>query len=380
MPASLLNKVKKIRRRFLMDRRNSAGWATDKKIVVIESDDWGSIRTASKRAYKAMLDGGDRIDSDPFTMNDSLAGEDDLELLFGVLSGYKDLNGAHPVLTVNCAVANPDFDRIRESGYQEYFYEHFTETLKRYPKHSRSFSLWKEGMKNGIFHPQLHCREHVNIVKWMGDLKSGNENLRLAFDNRMISGANSFSSDNPFAYMDAFNYRDPIYNRLIKEILYDASRSFEQTFGYKSKSFIPPCCVWSDTLEDGLEMTGAEYIQGDIYQKYPHGSNYGDFKKIRHSMGDRSKAGLIYMVRNCFFEPSFDINEDHVDICLAQIASAFRMHKPAVIGSHRMNYIGFINEKNRDTNLLLLDRLLKEIIKKWPDVEFTTTDRLGDIM
>ena len=30
-------------------------------------------------------------------------------------------------------VANPDFSKIRDSDFSEYFYESFAETLKRYP-------------------------------------------------------------------------------------------------------------------------------------------------------------------------------------------------------------------------------------------------------
>lgn len=57
------------------------------------------------------------------------------------------------MITANCAVANPDFDKIEASGYQNYYYEPFTETLKKYPEHQRSFELWQEGIKEKIFSP-----------------------------------------------------------------------------------------------------------------------------------------------------------------------------------------------------------------------------------
>jgi hypothetical protein len=69
-----------------------------------------------------------------------------------------------------------------------------------------------------------------------------------------------------------------------------------------------------------------------------------------------------------------------VNECLGDIASAFRWHKPCVISSHRVNYIGCIDEKNADEGLRKLDELLKEIIKRWPDVEFMTSTELGDII
>lgn len=37
---------------------NIPGWRTNRKIVVIESDDWGSIRMSSLEAFKNLLKAG----------------------------------------------------------------------------------------------------------------------------------------------------------------------------------------------------------------------------------------------------------------------------------------------------------------------------------
>ena len=63
-------------------------------------------------------------------LNDSLASEDDLNVLFSLISDFKDNFGNHPKLTFNMVVANPDFKKIKESGFKQYYYEPFTETLK----------------------------------------------------------------------------------------------------------------------------------------------------------------------------------------------------------------------------------------------------------
>lgn len=49
----------------------------------------------------------------------------------------------------------------------------------------------------------------------------------------------------------------------------------------------------------------------------------------------------------------------------------------AVISSHRLNFIGNIDIQNRDRNLILFRKLLNKIMKKWPDVEFISSDELG---
>jgi len=45
-----------------------------------------------------------------------------------------------------------------------------------------------------------------------------------------------------------------------------------------------------------------------------------------------------------------------------------------------LNFIGAINEKNRTQNLQLLEELLSKIMKRWPDVEFMSSDELGDLI
>jgi len=72
--------------------------------------------------------------------------------------------------------------------------------------------------------------------------------------------------------------------------------------------------------------------------------------------------------------------EDSVDECLAQIEDAFRWRKPAIITAHRVNFIGSIEQSNRDKNLRQFKKLLLEIQKKWPEVEFLSADKLGDLI
>ena len=87
----------------------------------------------------------------------------------------------------------------------------------------------------------------------------------------------------------------------------------------------------------------------------------------------------MYITRNCFFEPS-DKSKDWLTSCLADIDNAFKWNKPAVISSHRVNYVGSLNEKNRKIGLEQLRTLLNTVIKKWPEVEFMTSSELGDLI
>lgn len=149
-------------------------------------------------------------------------------------------------------------------------------------------------------------------------------------------------------------------------------------FGYRSESFIATTYTWSPLIEPSLKLNGVKYIQGLVSQRVPFDSGTKFYYKKNNYQGKKNNLGQIYLMRNCFFEPShFRDKFDVVDECLSRINIAFRWGKAAIISSHRLNFIGNIDIQNRDRNLILFQKLLNEIVKKWPDVEFISSDELG---
>lgn len=370
----------KVRSTITRNILNIPGWRTNRKIVVIESDDWGSIRMPSKEVYDFLLKKGIHVDKLSFNRYDSLASEEDLSALFDVLLRFKDKNGNHPIITANCVVANPDFNKIKRSGFNEYHTEVFTETLKRYPNHSGSFQLWKDGMNAGLFHPQFHGREHLNVLRWMNALRKNVGNVRLAFDYGMndLSTSGNIISENSF--MDSFSYNDEHEFEFIKNSIIEGTQIFENLFGYRSSSFIAACYIWDSKQESILADCGIKFIQGGHFQKCPIPGRTNIYKKKFHFTGQENKYNQYYLVRNCFFEPSDTGALGLIDDCLKRIKTAFSWNKPAIISSHRLNYIGYIVPENRTNNLDLLSQLLSKIISKCPEVEFMTTDQLGALI
>src|SRR5690554_1688411 len=75
---------------------NIPGWRTNRKIVVIESDDWGSLRMSSIKAYQDLKNKGVSLDQGAgarYNQYDTLASKEDLAHLFDVLKSVKDKNG-----------------------------------------------------------------------------------------------------------------------------------------------------------------------------------------------------------------------------------------------------------------------------------------------
>lgn len=348
---------------------NIPGWNTKRRIVVFECDDWGAIRMPSKAVFEYLVSKGFNLQNNPYEKNDSLATEDDLCALFEVLRKYRDCKGNNPMFTANCVVANPDFERIEKDKFEQYYNESITATMKRYKGCEHSFDLWIQGLTEGLFFPQCHGREHLNVARWMHILRSGDEDNLIAFFSGMMGIPPKFNPKKGNVFQVALD--DSLYKaEPIENILIDALNRFEKLFGYRSKTFIAPCYTWRSSLEKTLYDNGVLGIQGIVYQRDP---NKG---LIRHWQGTRNEFGQIYTIRNCSFEPTLQPDIDSISDCLYRIKCAFRWHKPAVISTHRINYIGAIREENRINNLKQLDTLLSLIVRNWPDVEFLNSEQL----
>ena len=373
-------KISNFRREIGHNLVNMPGWHTKRHVVVIESDDWGAIRMPSREVYNQFLKEGIAVDRDPYCRYDRLATKNDLEGLFEVLDSVKDKNGNPAVLTANAVVANPVFKKIAESGFKEYSYEPFTETLKQSNEHEGAWEMWHQGMNEGLFRPQFHGREHLNVKKWLSVLQQGDSTTRRAFELSSFGLTDSVDSAIKRNYMGAFNSGLDEDITYYGQILKEGMDLFEKLFGYRSASFIATTYTWNPRIEPHLISGGVKYIQGLITQKIPIDDDTSIKFVKKGYQGTKTEYGLIRLMRNCFFEPSQTPNVDCVDDCLHRIELAFRWRKAAVICAHRLNFIGSIDHKNTDRNLPMFKSLLKEIVKRWPDVEFVSSDQLGVII
>lgn len=352
---------------------NRAGLRIKKKYLIIESDDWGAIRTPSNMAINAFREKGMEIEKSLYQF-DALESDSDLNELFNLLLEFKDCKGKPLKLTTNTIVGNPDFEKIKESNYTSYFYESFVDTYKRYPSHSKAFEIIKSGIDKEVVRPQFHGREHLNIKRWFHSLNSGNEFTRFSFD-----WGSTYSGKGDYSFMEAFDWDNKSDIIFQNQILREGFQLFENIFDFPSKSFIAPCYNWDPEIETELKDNGVSIIQSLKKQYIPTGK-FESYTSLPHHFGELNSLGLRYNIRNCFLEPSLGQGIDWVDRCMAQIQTAFFFKKPAVICSHRINYIGFIDINNRDRGLSTLRKLMKRVMLKWPDVQFISTDQLGDLL
>ena len=206
---------------------NILGWRTKRNIVVIESDDWGSVRMPSREAYEKLLKAGIRVDKCHYCSNDSIASEIDLSHLFEMLYSVVDKNNHSAVITANVVVANPDFKKIRDNGFEKYYFTKITDGLSQIKGCENSLKLWKEGYQDGCFIPQSHGREHLNVSRWMYYLRNNYQETRLAFDLGVYGISQHITSEKRKSFLPAFDYTTLKEEEEVNLIAADGLRIFE---------------------------------------------------------------------------------------------------------------------------------------------------------
>ena len=243
--------------------------------------------------------------------------------------------------------------------------------MNRYPNHDKSYELLKEGIEKGVFQPQFHGREHLNVLKWLRLLQAGNSDMLLAFEKEMFSVKVEGERVLP-----AFNIENEGDASFITRSIIEGLEMFESLFGFKSLSIIAPCYTWDNWVENTASEKGVRYIQGGFQQKH---SKIAPTRFSSHYLGQKNNNGQTYLTRNCLFEPSQDKKYDG-NCCFKEIKQHLKRGIPAIVSCHRLNFIGALDEDNRTKNLEDFACLLKQIINEFPDVEFLSSDQLGLVL
>ncbi|HOZ76803.1 MAG TPA: hypothetical protein PLY34_02355 [Ferruginibacter sp.] len=359
----------------LCNLKNIPGPVVKRKIVVIESDDYGGIRMPSLDALKQMKAAGIPIASSRYNLLDTLEDKDDLNAMFETLQSVQGADGNPAVMSPFVNVANPDFEKIKASGYKEYFYEPFPVTLQKYGHSDDIMSYWKQGIEAGIFTPEFHGREHVSVQPWLEKLQEGDPHLQFAAGYGFVAvakikGLPSYAQEfRPEFYFDNEKQKAFLHHSITEGV-----KLFEYLFGYTPSAFVPSNSVFHPDFEPTVFQAGIPFLC--VSHKNPTPGVAGELTFTNYTFRQKIKKGqLNYYIRNCVFEPN-DEGYRSVNRTLQQVDAAFRWNKPAIISTHRVNFAGGLNKSNRDKGLKELQVLLKAIVKRWPDAVFSSTAKM----
>ena len=352
---------------------DSLGYRSCGPVLVIESDDWGATRVPSAEALDDFAGRHPEFRPDHYQRLDALDSYDDVASLRGVLLGVSNAAGEHPKVTMNFAMANPDFGAIRDNGFSRFEYEPLQTSYRRGGAGKTTLDALREASSSGVLRPQLHAREHLNATSWLSDVRGGGAS-RDAFDLGMVGVGGA-----EYCAMDALNPLNADVDRVA--YLAEAAALFEATFGFSSKSFIASCYVWDGEVERILRALGISQIQSGRFQRAPRRD--GSLARRLRSMGSTTRCGQVLTVRNCNFETARWKDEglsraEIVERGVREVEEAFALRHPAVVCSHRVNYVSAVSPENAELGRGCLAEMLERVTEAHPDVRFLFSDELGD--
>jgi hypothetical protein len=370
MKQALLNNIK-----------NIYGWKTKRKIVVFSVDDYGNVRLDSKKARKNMDKAGLKVLS-RFDVYDTLETKEDLEMLLEALTSVKDKNDKPAIFTPFAMPCNIDFEIMAAEGNEKYTYELLPATYEKLSirdtqAYEGAWQLWQEGIDKGLLRPQFHGREHLNLKVFEEKLQQKDHEVLTALANRSYTSISN-SGYPTISITAAFEFSKMQENDRFQEIIVDGLNQFEKVYGYRSTHFNPPGGREHPVIHQYLKDSGVKYLDTPLVKQEHQGE--GKYKRSLNYTGKKNHLGMTYQVRNVVFEPTHNRGFHWVDYAFKQVETAFFWNRPTIISSHRVNFCGHIDPKNRETGILALKELLQKIVTKWPEVEFLSSEALGDLM
>jgi len=370
-----------MKQKLINNIKNIYGWKTKRKIVVLAIDDYGSIRLANENT-KNILQKSGLIALNRFDKFDSLENKNDLSALFETLHSVKDKYSNPAIFTAFTVLCNINYEQMAAEGYNEYVKEILPETFKKLEEkdptaYTGTWTLWQEGIEKKLIYPEFHGREHFNLKVFNEKLRSKDKNLITALKNRSLTSI-SDTGYPTISFTGAFEFDKFEENYGFQPIIQEGLNAFEKVFGFRARHFNPPGGREHPVIHKFLKNGGIHFLDTPLIKKEHQGN--GKYKIRFNYTGKNNHLGQMYMVRNCVFEPTHDRSIDWVNYTFKQVEAAFRWKRPAIISSHRVNFSGHINPKNREKGLTALKELLHKITSKYPEVEFMSSSELGQLI
>jgi len=355
------------------------------KVICLQSDDWGLCGWVPNRdVYEKLTNDGlpQKVVKKLELLGSTLESPDDMENIFVILKRYRGGDGRYPIFQAAYVMSNPDYEAIEKGGFRAYK----ELVIPQVP------SLWergdfvaeaKQGIKEGVWYPSYHGNSHFNPIRWMELLKNGHRSVRETFKFQ------SFIHDEIESQKEVNSeFSEKLSYKQQKKLIELGIQRFREVFGYPPRSAIAPNYVWQMKTEKALSENGIRVIQGKNYQILRRRFFDKVRGKVINLMGKKSADKIwqirmgdynpclevTYLIRNVDFEPrgnSEPNNPFGAEGAYQKILDAWSNNEPAVISTHRINYV-YLDERWVEENLRQLDELLSKIQTNHPEAVYLT--------
>jgi len=309
-------------------------------VLVIESDDWGAGPLEQAQALNALSQ---------------------------LLKSHRDQTGCHPVMTIGVILGIAD--RAATASTNRYAritldHVHFAPVL----------TALRAGINDGVFAPQLHGMEHywppalmaaaetdTGVAAWLsGDGMARSEDLPSHLQSRWINASTLPSQ--------------PLPEAEIKTAAAEEADLYTQIFGAQPLVAVPATFIWDDSVERAWAANGVSCIVTPGTRNESRdvlGRPSGDDRVILN--GEHGQGGVMYLVRNNYFEPALGHRADRG---LEALAQQTRCGRPTLLETHRFNFLG--DEAQTKNSLTALNLLLTEARARYSELRFLSTQGIAE--
>ncbi|MHB8759682.1 MAG: hypothetical protein ACYC5S_06115 [Thiobacillus sp.] len=309
--------------------------------LVIESDDWGAGPLEQAAALRGLA---------------------------ALLRRVHDGSGRRALMTLGVVLEVPDGPRIAASGGSEYH----ARTLA-----DARFAAVREaiqaGIADGVFVPQLHGQCHYwppallaaariddAVRAWLTAAEPApTEALPAALQARWVDAARLPAAALPPADVD----------RAVAE----ECANYASIFGAPPKVAVATTFVWNETVEAAWARCGVAVIVSPGVRATGRDAR-GQPAGVDRTMlsGQRAPSGLIYLVRDVYFEP---VRGHAPQQLVAGLRARTRQGRACLVETHRCNFL-----QARDASLAALEAGLAAALAAFPGLCFVSPLELARAM
>ncbi len=304
------------------------------KAVVIESDDWGLCAwSADAHAHRVLADTpAYRHPAGRRYGGSTLESAADLDAMRALLEGVPGAGEIAPVLQANTVMAAPDYARLQPPLFETESLPltPFPHTPSRWRRPGLDAAL-KRAIEAGVWWPELHGLHHLPEAAWLTALRRSEPDARRAFDQQsMVCAAIEHGGE--------YGASEPLELRRARLAL--AVERFRELFGRAPGSFCPPDYHWDPSLDHDAETLGLHVFQGAAESA---GARAPRFRRLFHRFRWPQFDGRRFLMPpRIAFEPLSSDGPSEalgVERTWRAVQDAWGRGQPAVVSTHRMNYV-----------------------------------------
>ncbi len=291
-----------------------------------------------------------------------------LDRVVELLARFRDSRGSHPVMTLGVVLAGPDTDRIRADGCRTYHRVTLAD-----PRLMPVRDAMLRGVARGVFALQLHGMEHY----WPACLMhaaSADEKLRDWLTRSGFPCTEALPSPLQSRWIDVTTLPSkPLPVAQVAAAATEEVQTFTAVFGVAPEVVVPATFVWTDAVESAWADAGPRVVVTPGLRNESRDAK-GRVVAGEHTYFNAATGpdGVLYMVRDCYFEPSF--GHTHLS-AIQSLQRNSRAGRPTLLEIHRVNFF----EEERPTQRAFdeVNRLLDAACAQFADIRFMGTAELA---